>query len=267
MRIGGTYPVFPQYLPAMWTSIGNYDESDLPRAHDAGHVRDFPRSRHQRGDPGWFVSFCLVTRKPSTSPLQSSTRYLLLCHGTSFRRYPATGHVSDCIFNAVAHDAMYAAHVRGSSFPRSGVELLYILRLSFVNPSLILLFMTPPVVANASCGGGVRLSAPVAESVIPAPVKTYAASAPVIEYIAGRARRTSTRSYLRAPAPVVDYAVQQSPTRRLLLRSCTSHPAVLDVRGTSLSIFFEACTGISCFSGLPPCLETGGALCSAFPCF
>ena len=84
--------------------------------------------------------------------------------------------------------------------------------------------MTPPVVANASCGGGVRLSAPVAESVIPAPVKTYAASAPVIEYIAGRARRTSTRSYLRAPAPVVDYAVQQTPTRRLLLRSCTSSP-------------------------------------------
>ena len=79
----GTYPVFPQNLPAMWTSIGNYDESDLPRAHDAGHVRDFPRSRHLRGDPGWFVSFCLVTRKPSTSPLQSSTRYLLLCHGTT----------------------------------------------------------------------------------------------------------------------------------------------------------------------------------------
>ena len=41
----------------MWTSIGNYDESDLPRAHDAGHVRDFPRSRHLRGDPGLVCLF------------------------------------------------------------------------------------------------------------------------------------------------------------------------------------------------------------------
>ena len=70
---------------------------------------------------------------------------------------------------------------------------------------------------------GVRLSAPVAESVIPAPVMTYAAPFPVIEHIAGRVRRTSTRSYLRGTClPVVEYAVQQSPTRRLLLRACSS---------------------------------------------
>ena len=58
----------------------------------------------------------------------------------------------------------------------------------------------------------------------------YVAPAPVVTYA--------------ALAPVVEYAVQQSPTRRLLLRSCTSPPGVLDVRGTSLLTLLS---GISCF--------------------
>ena len=99
--------------------------------------------------------------------------------------------------------------------------------------------MTTPVVTNASCGGGVRLSAPVAGSVSPAPVMTYAALAPVIEYIAGRVHRTSTRSYLRGTC-----------SRCRVCRSAVTHTApapegvyfsqvVLDVRGTSLLTFFK----------------------------
>ena len=57
-------PVFPRYIPAMWIPKGNYDESGLPRAHDADHVQDVQRSRHVRGDPGRFVSVVLVTREP-----------------------------------------------------------------------------------------------------------------------------------------------------------------------------------------------------------
>ena len=99
--------------------------------------------------------------------------------------------------------------------------------------------MTAPVVANASCGGGVRLSAPVAESVIPAHVMTYAALAPVMEYVAGRVRRTSTRGYPRGTC-----------SRCRVCRSAVTHTApapkgvyvsqvVLDVRGTSLLIFLR----------------------------
>ena len=43
------------------TSKGMYDESG-PRAHDADRVRDTQRARHERGEPGRFVSVCLVTR-------------------------------------------------------------------------------------------------------------------------------------------------------------------------------------------------------------
>ena len=43
------------------TSKGMYDESS-PRAHDADRVRDAQRARHERGEPGRFVSVCFVTR-------------------------------------------------------------------------------------------------------------------------------------------------------------------------------------------------------------
>ena len=42
----------------MWTSEEMYDESSLPRAHDAVRVRDAQRARHVRGEPGRFVSVC-----------------------------------------------------------------------------------------------------------------------------------------------------------------------------------------------------------------
>ena len=44
-----------------WTSKGKCDESGLPRAHDADHVREVQRARHVRGDPGRFVSVCFKT--------------------------------------------------------------------------------------------------------------------------------------------------------------------------------------------------------------
>ena len=120
-----TYPVFPQYLPAMWASKGTYDESGLPRAHDADHVRDVQRSRHVRGDP--------VRR--SCSP----RGVLLLWSGTALWLWltrPVTTlapvvaqPVTTCpIASATpfAHDALCAVHVRGSLHPLSGVDLFFV---------------------------------------------------------------------------------------------------------------------------------------------
>ena len=80
---------------------------------------------------------------------------------------------------------------------------------------------------------GVRLIVPAAESVIPAPVMTHAALAPVIEYIAGRVRRTSKRSHQLGTF-----------SRCRVCRSAVTHtarvrlPGSLDVRGTGLFFSF-----------------------------
>ena len=60
-RIGSFFQSPLSTFQQIVTSHGKYDESSPLRAHDADHVRDIQRARHERGDPGWFVSVCFET--------------------------------------------------------------------------------------------------------------------------------------------------------------------------------------------------------------
>ena len=52
VRIGGSVLSALRTFQQIVISKGEYNESDVPRAHDADHVRDVQRAHHVRGDPG-----------------------------------------------------------------------------------------------------------------------------------------------------------------------------------------------------------------------